>query len=151
MQRGRPQAAAQALRRALANTALRLLDGVETARSAASELDTIATNASPALWATADFGAAAVALADGALGAAEQAARHARSLFDEVDLAYGSARVATLLGRVLLAQGDADGARVELTKASRCFESIGVDPRRDEGAGVPGLPLGGGSPRHGCG
>jgi len=145
VQRGRPQAAAQALRRALANTALRpldrakllpaqlevalLVDDAGTARSAATELDAIATaNSAPALRATADFGAAAVALADGALEDAEQAARHARLLFDEIDLAYESARVARLLGQVLQAQGDADGARGELTAALGCFESIGAIP-----------------------
>jgi hypothetical protein len=145
VQRGKPQAAAQALRRALARTGLGpldrakllpsqldvalLLDDVETARSAATELDTIAsTHAAPALRATAEAAAAAVALADGAVDAAELAARRARSLFDEVDLAYESARVASLLGQVLQAQGNADGARVELTKALGCLERIGAVP-----------------------
>jgi tetratricopeptide (TPR) repeat protein len=145
VQRGKPQAAAQALRRALAGTALGpldrakllpaqlevalLLDDVETARSAAAELDTIAsTHAAPALRATADFGAAAVALADGAVEEAEQAARHARSLFDEIDLAYESARVTTLLGQLLQAQGNADAARAELTTALGTLDSIGAVP-----------------------
>ncbi len=145
VQRGRPEAAARALRRALADTSLLPLDRakllpaqldvalllgeVQTARSAAAELDGIATaHSAPALRATADAGAAAVALVDGALGEAELAATGARSLFDEVDLNYESARVSVLLGRIHQAQGDADGARADFTAALTAFEGIGALP-----------------------
>jgi ATP/maltotriose-dependent transcriptional regulator MalT len=145
VQRGRPEAAARALRRALADTSLRpldrakllpaqlevalLLDDVETARSAAAELDTIAqAHSAPALRATADIGAAAVALADGALPEAARDAAHARSLFDGVDLTYESARAALLLGEIHRAQGDDDGARDLLTTALDALLTIGAVP-----------------------
>jgi tetratricopeptide (TPR) repeat protein len=145
VQRGRPDAAATALRRALADPALLpldrakllpaqldvavLLDDVETARSAAAELDAIATShASPALRAMADAGIAAVRLADGAYEEAEQAARSALSLFEEVDLVYEAARVSMLLGRVYKAAGDAAHAKAELDAALSEFERIGAVP-----------------------
>lgn len=145
VQRGRPQPAATALRRALADPGLRpldrakllpaqlevalLLDDVETARSAAEELDTIArSHASPALRAVADAGAAAVRLATGALPEAEEAARNARALFEGVDLLYEAARMSLLLGQIHRAQGDAEGAREELAAALSAFTTIGAVP-----------------------
>jgi tetratricopeptide (TPR) repeat protein len=145
VQRGRPEAAARALRRALADTSLQpldrakllpaqldvalLLEDVDTARSAATELDAIAdANSAPALRATADAGAAAVALVDGALDVALSAADHARSLFDEVDLSYESARVSVLLGQIHQAQGDSTRAGAELTVGLTAFERIGAIP-----------------------
>ena len=145
-QRGRPQAAATALRRALAPTTLtpldraRLLptqlelaltlDDLTVARAAAAELDTIAGahTYSPALRATADAAAAAVALADGALAEAEKAATSARALFEEVDLTHEAARAALLLGQVHQAQGEADLARSALTAALATLETIGAVP-----------------------
>ena len=93
VQRGRPRRLRRALRRALADTSLKpldrakllpaqldvalLLDDVETARCRRrrARRHREAHTRAPALRATADAGAAAVALADGALGEAEQAAR----------------------------------------------------------------------------
>ena len=149
VRRGRPQAAATALRRALANPAFRPLDrakllpaqlevalaleDVETARSAAAELDVIATShPSAALRAMADAGAAAVGLAQGAFADAEQAASSARILFDEVDLLYESARVSVLLGTVHQATGDRELARDDFTAALSVFERIGAVPDADD-------------------
>jgi tetratricopeptide (TPR) repeat protein len=145
LQRGKPQAAASSLRRALADTnlgpldrgkllptqveAALLLDDAATARSAAEELEAIAdSHSSPALRATADAAAAAVGLADGTLGAAEDAARRARRLYDEVDLLYEAARAALLLGQIHQAQGDSEQARVEISSALSTFERIGAVP-----------------------
>ncbi len=146
LQRGRPQTAATALRRALAHTSLSPLDrakllpaqlevaltleDMEVARAAVAELDGIADAhpTSPALRATADAGAAAVALVEGALGEAERAATHARMLFDEIDLSYESARVSLLLGQIQQAKGNADLARSEMTTALTTLESIGAVP-----------------------
>ncbi len=145
VERGRVDAAATALRRALASTGLMPLDrakllpaqldvalllgDVQTAAAAATQLAAIAgDNGAPALRATADAGAAAVALADGDLSQAEQTARRARSLFDEIDLVYESARVAVLLGRIHRAQGSEDDARAELTAAVSVFDDIGAVP-----------------------
>jgi tetratricopeptide (TPR) repeat protein len=145
VERGRPEAAATALRRALADTSLSpldrakllpaqldvalLVDNADVARSAAAELDAIArARTSPALQATADAAAAAVALVDGELGEAEQAAQRAQTLFDEVDLRYESARVSMLIGRIRQARGDADLAREDMTAALATFETIGAQP-----------------------
>ena len=145
VQRGRPEAAATALRRALADPALLpldrakllpaqldvalMLEDVATARSAAAELDAIATShASPTLRATADAGIAAVGFADGAFEDADRAGRNARRLFEEVDLLYEVARVSLLLGRVHRATGDAEPARDEFSAALTLFERIGAVP-----------------------
>lgn len=146
VQRGRPQAAATALRRALAHTSLSpldrakllpaqldvalILEDMELARAAARELDSIASihTISPALRATADTGAAAVALADGALEESERLARHARRLFDQIDLRYESAKVSQLLGQIMLAKGCADDASTQLNQALATFDSIGAVP-----------------------
>ena len=136
------------LRRALADTSLPplerakllpthlevalLLGDVATARAAADELDTIAAgHTSPALRATADAGAAAVRFVDGALAEAEDAARHARGLFDQVDLSYEAARVSMLLGQIHRAQGDTEGAHTEIGSALATFETIGARPDAD--------------------
>ena len=93
-----------------------LLDDVETARPAATELAEIAgANARPALRATADAAAAAVALPTERSRRPSRRPQRARSLFDEIDLSYESARAAVLLGRIHQAQGNDDEARVELT------------------------------------
>jgi tetratricopeptide (TPR) repeat protein len=145
VERGRPQAAATALRRALATPSLGPLDrakllpaqlevalgldDLDVARRAATELDTIArTHASPALSATSYAAAAAVALADGGLDEAERAARQARELFDEIDLVYESARVTQLLGRIHQAGGLAELAREDVSAALGSFEAIGAVP-----------------------
>jgi ATP/maltotriose-dependent transcriptional regulator MalT len=145
VQRGRPQAAVTALRRALADPALpplsraKLLpaqlevaltvDDLATARTAAAELDAIATtHTSPALRAMADAGAAAVELADGALDDAERAARSARRLFEEVDLVYEAARATLVLGQILCARGDAELAQDEFNAALSVFDRIGAVP-----------------------
>jgi hypothetical protein len=146
LHRGRPQAAATALRRALAHTALSPLDRakllpvqlevaltleeMDVARAAAAELDRIATahTSSPALRATAEAGAAAVALAEGKLGDAATPARHAQALFDEMDLRYESARVSLLLGQIHQATGKADDARSEMSRAVTALAEIGAVP-----------------------
>jgi tetratricopeptide (TPR) repeat protein len=145
VERGRPEAAATALRRALADRSLGGLDRAkllpaqlevalltgnsDVVHTVAAELDGIAqAHKSPALRATADAAMAAVALMDGELGAAERAARHARTLFDEIDLSYESARVSMLLGRIHQAQGEVELARGELTATLAALEAIGAVP-----------------------
>jgi hypothetical protein len=93
------------------------------------ELETIADgHSSPALRAMADAAAAAVGLADGTLAPAAAAAVNARRVYDEVDLAYESARVSVLLGQIYQAQAHAEQARVELSLALSTFEAIGAVP-----------------------
>jgi tetratricopeptide (TPR) repeat protein len=145
LERGRPQAAATALRRALAGHGLGaldrakllpaqldvalLLDDADVARAAAAELDIIAqAHSAPALRATADSAAAAVALVDGELDEAERAARRGKVLFDGIDLAYESARVSVLLGRIAQARGDLEAAHAEVQSGLATFEEIGALP-----------------------
>jgi class 3 adenylate cyclase len=146
--RGKPEAAASSLRRALADENLSPVDranllpthlqvaislgDIETARSAASELAGIAAAyKSPARQATADASAAAVGLADGDLGPAEQAAKRARRLYKETDLTYEAARVSLLLGQIYQAEGDAEAAQFEISSALSTFERIGAVPDAD--------------------
>ena len=145
LERGKTQAAASSLRRALADEGMApldrakllpvqlevalLLDDVDTARAAAAELDEIAAgHTSPALRATADASTAAVALADHDLDRAEQAAKRACRLLKEVDLSYEAARVTLLLGQIYHAQGDTDAAQFEISSALSTFERIGALP-----------------------
>jgi class 3 adenylate cyclase len=145
MQRGKPQAAAKALARALADegmgpmerakllptqieVALALGD-MDTAGTAAADLRNIAEKStSPALHASAEASDAAIQLADGDLDAAEQAAKHARRHFKEADLMYDAARTTLLLGKILQAQDDTDAAQFEMSSALSTFERIGALP-----------------------
>lgn len=146
--RGKTQAAASSLRRALADENMSaldrakllptqlevalLLEDLETARAAAAELKLIADQyTSPALCATADASAAAVRLADGDFAAAEHAAKRACRLFKETDLTYEAARVSLLLGQSFAAQGDSDAAQFEMSSALSTFERIGAIPDAD--------------------
>jgi tetratricopeptide (TPR) repeat protein len=145
MQRGKTQAAGASIRRALADRSLSpldrakllptqvevslLLDDVETARSATTELAEIAaTNGRPALRAAASSAAAAVGLADGDLDQAVTAAEEARALFREIDLAYEEARATLMLGQIHLARRDAEQATAELDAALSTFDSVGAVP-----------------------
>jgi class 3 adenylate cyclase len=148
MQRGKPEAAAKALARAMADegmgpmerakllptqieVALALGD-TDTARNAAEDLREIAGNStSPALHASAEASDAAIRLADGDLDAAEQGAKHACRHFKEADLMYDAARTTLLLGRILQAQGDLDAAQFEISSALSTFERIGALPDAD--------------------
>jgi class 3 adenylate cyclase len=146
--RGKPEAAASSLKRALADEHMGPLDraklrptqldvaislgDIETARTAASDLaDIAASYTSPVLQATAEASAAAVGLADGELGPAEQAAKRACRLFKETDFTYEAARVSLVLGRIYQAQGDADAAQFEMSSALSIFERIGAIPDAD--------------------
>ncbi|KRF23446.1 hypothetical protein [Phycicoccus sp. Soil803] len=143
VQRGRPGAAATALRRVLGSKGMGalerakllptqlevalMLDDLPTARTAATELAEIAVNhRTPALRAIADAGEAAVQLAQGDLAEAERAARNAHKLFTEIDLTYEAARVASLLGRIHEAAGDPDRAREQHEAALTTYARIGA-------------------------
>ncbi len=163
--RGRPGAAATALRRILAGQGMPALErakllptqldvalaegDVATARAAADELAAIAQqHRTPALRATADAGAAAVLAARGALSDAERAARRARVDFERIDLSYEAARVSQVLGTVHLARGEPELARAEHHAALQTFERIGavIDAERTRAVlaelGQPPVPPG---------
>lgn len=145
VQRGKTQAAGASIRRALADRSIGpldrakllptqvevalLLDDVETARSAMSELGEIAAgNGRPALRAASASAVAAVGLADGDFDRAIIAAEEARGLYREVDLAYEEARATLLLGQLHLARGDDEQATAELDAALSTFDTVGAVP-----------------------
>ncbi len=145
VQRGKTEAAGASIRRALADRSIGpldrakllptqvevslMLDDVETARAATSELGEIAaTNGRPALRAAAASAAAAVGLADGDVDQALGAAEEARTLYREIDLTYEEARVTLQIGQILQARGDAERAAAELEAALSTFEAIGAVP-----------------------
>jgi ATP/maltotriose-dependent transcriptional regulator MalT len=150
-QRGKLNAAATQLRRALAHTGLGPLERakllpaqldialamgeLDVARAAAEELGSIAeVHTKPAVRATAAVAAAAVAFADGMYDEAFRSAQDARKLFSEIDLCYESARAALLVGQVYAARGETDQARSELSGALTTLQGIGAvpDARRAE-------------------
>ena len=143
VQRGRPAAAATALRRVLGGKGMGALERAKilptqlevalmlgdlpTARAAADELAEIAVNhRTPALRAIADAGEAAVLLAQGDLADAERAALNAHRLFTETDLTYEAARVSALLGRIHESAGDQARARAQHEAALATYDRIGA-------------------------
>ena len=145
VQRGKPEAAAKALNRALADAGMSgmdrakllptrvdvalILGDIETASSSATELCDIASgHTSPALRAHAEVAVAAVRLAEGDAEGAEEGALHGRKLYKEADMTYDATRATLLLGRIYLAQGDSDAAQFEMSSALSTFERIGAMP-----------------------
>jgi tetratricopeptide (TPR) repeat protein len=143
VERGQAQAAATGLRRTLAGKGMPALERAKllptqleialmvndmpTARAAADELAEIAKqHRTPAMRATADAGAAAVLLAEGALDDAQRAALSARDGFTAIDLSYEAARASQVLGRIHLARGEPDCTRTEYRAALDTFERIGA-------------------------
>lgn len=142
---GKPEAAAKALKRALSleglphterakllptqvEAALALGD-LETARAAVAELVHIADEYSnPASGATAAAATAALGLAEGDFGAAEDAAKRACRLYNQADLTYDAAKTTLLLGRIYLAEGDTEAAQFEISSALSTFERLGAVP-----------------------
>jgi len=143
--RGKAEAAASSLKRALAEGSLGRLDRAKilptqveialavgdraTASSAAAELQEIAgAFTSLAMQAAASAAGALVKLAEGDIGGAERDAMRARRLWKETDVLYEAARACLVLGDVYLAEGDHDGAAFEYTTALSTFEKFGALP-----------------------
>jgi class 3 adenylate cyclase len=153
---GRADAAANSIRRALADESWSRLDrarllpaqveialvvgDTKTARAAAEELESIAADykigeaTTPALEATVQRAWGAVSLAEDDVERALVCLRRALKLWREVDAPYDLARTRLLLGQAYRAQGDEDGAQEELTAAKAAFERLGAaaDARRAE-------------------
>ncbi len=142
MQRGKVQAAASALKRALADGGdpldrARLLPYVvevalqssdrQTAAAAVDELDQIAgAFAGPAMRATAAGSRALLKLHDEDIPGAEIDAKDARRLWKEADVLYEAARVGITLGDVYLAEGDREAASFEYGTALATFDKFGA-------------------------
>ena len=146
---GKVDAAAQAIKRALEDPALdrinrcRLLTpqvtiavaagDLDTARAAADESEAISTQfKSAVLQATALLARGELQLAEGDSAAAVQSCRKSWRIWREADLPYEAARARMVLGVALQADGDQDGAELELRAARKTFEKLGavLDLRR---------------------
>jgi DNA-binding CsgD family transcriptional regulator len=141
---GEAEAAAGALRRALAETAEPLQraillpayvevalaqDQIDDAASASAELDEIeARYGRPMLRAIAAQVRGSVELARGEPQAALRSLRTAWQVWEELDAPYEGARVRLLVGLACRALGDEDGAALELEAARAAFDAIGAEP-----------------------
>jgi DNA-binding CsgD family transcriptional regulator len=159
---GRPEAAAAAIRTALAEQvpgrlerarlcaayveACLAVGDVDAADAAAVELGEIAARyVSPGFAAAAAQASGMVQLARGQAGGALPALRRACRSWLDLDAPYETARVRMLLAQAYLALGDADAATLELDAATAALAALGaaVDIRRaDQLRGTPGLPAG---------
>ena len=104
-----------------------------TARSAAQELDEIATAyGTPALAARAAGAWGELRLAEGDAAGSARHLRRALHLWQEVDCPYEAARTRMLLAVAYRAEGDEDTAVFELQAARTTFERLGavIDTRR---------------------
>jgi DNA-binding CsgD family transcriptional regulator/tetratricopeptide (TPR) repeat protein len=162
---GRPEAAASAIRRALAEATgpvqrARLLpaaaeilvaaDDMPAATSAAEELADIAeAYDTTALHAMSDFASGSVALAESRIEAALPPLRRAYQLWHDLDVPYEAARTQTLLALACRTLGDEDSATMELDTARQVFAQLGAAPdvARVDALGGRTAPPSGLSPR----
>jgi DNA-binding CsgD family transcriptional regulator len=111
---------------AFADAALAAGD-LDAARSAADELDAIASEAeAPVLAASAATVRGSLLLAEDDVPAAMTSLRRAGALWQELRLPYEGARGRMAYGFALRAAGDEDGARLELRAALAAFERLGA-------------------------
>jgi tetratricopeptide (TPR) repeat protein len=109
---------------------------VETARSAISDLESIAATYDTPTWeAMALTCRGALGLAEGHPEEALQMLDRAWRIWQRIDLPYEAARARELLGRARQATGDESSARLEFRAASSVYERLGaaLDLRRLEG------------------
>jgi ATP/maltotriose-dependent transcriptional regulator MalT len=142
--KGNGDAAAGALRRALAETNEPLQravllpayvevalarEAVDDAASASAELDEIdGRYGRPMLHAIAARVHGAVELARGDPQAALRSLRTAWQVWEEIDAPYEGARVRLLVGLACRALGDEEGAALELEAARASFDALGAAP-----------------------
>ncbi len=144
LRQGKVEAAAASIRRSLEDLEYRRLararllpvqaeiawrsGDAATARAAAVELDEIAdavgTNA---IRAAAEWAHGLADLTDGATDAARRF-RKARQLWQGVEAPYETARAGRLLAETLAAEGDEEGAAIELEAARSLFARLGAEP-----------------------
>ena len=141
---GKPDAAASAIRRALAEAAgpthrARLLPAAVEIHLAAGDLPAAAPAAgdlariaaeydTTALHAMAAYASGSVALAEGSFEAALPPLRRAYLLWHDLDVPYEAARARVLLALACRALGDEDSAAMELETARQVFVHLGAAP-----------------------
>ena len=158
---GKPEAAASAIRRALAEAVeplhrARLLPAaveilaaagdLPAAASADSELADVATKYdTAALHAMAAYAAGSMAVAECSFQAALPPLRRAHRLWRDLDVPYEAARTQVFLALACRELGDEDSAAMELDAARQVFDQLGAAPDRarvDELGGRDSLPCG---------
>ncbi|WP_427893846.1 LuxR C-terminal-related transcriptional regulator [Kribbella sp. GL6] len=117
----------------------------DTARTAATELATLAGADSPYLQAVAAYAEGAVRIACGDPREAIPPLRRAWALWQQLDTPYEAARTRLLVARACRALGDGDAAQMEIDGARAVFERLGAVA--DLAALDPGGRAGGLSPR----
>lgn len=141
---GKVDAAAAAIRRALAETTDRLararllaaaveimltVGDIPAARDAATELSQFVDHYEmPALHAMAAHAEGAVELAEGKAGSALPVLRRSWRLWWDLEVPYEAARVRVLVGLACGAVGDEDTAAMEFDAAHVVFEQLGAVP-----------------------
>ncbi|MCA1832149.1 MAG: adenylate/guanylate cyclase domain-containing protein [Actinomycetota bacterium] len=108
---------------------------LEAAKSATEELESIAsTYDASALQAAAHYARGAVLLVEANATEAVRTLRRAVAHWQNIDAPYEAARTKTLLAQAIKAQGDIEGALLELEAARSTFERLGAIPdlRRTE-------------------
>lgn len=107
----------------------RVAGDAATAREAAEELDAIGADyASDAVHAGAEWSHGLADLATEEPASASRRFSKARRLWRQVDAPYETARATVLLAEALAADGDAEGAALELESARSAFERLGAAP-----------------------
>jgi len=101
---------------------------VAAARRAADELAALAVNGSPCLRALSLHAAGAVRVAAGDFHDALAPLNDALVIWRDLDAPYEAARATALLGTACQGLGDADGARLAWSSASRAFRDLGAAP-----------------------
>ena len=106
---------------------------LDEARAILTQLDDVAAHVgTEALQAHAAYAAGAVELASGDAAGALPYLRKAQQLWTHAHSPYESARVRVVTARTLIAVGDAESARRELTAAGVVFRDLGATPAADE-------------------
>jgi class 3 adenylate cyclase len=99
------------------------------ARAAAAEMrESVKTLTSVAMRASSEHASALVSLADGEVEDARAGATRAIVLWRQIDVPYEVARSRALVGEAYAAEGDLQGARLELEAACATFDRLGALP-----------------------
>ena len=111
-----------------AEIAMKVGDGA-TARAAAEELDEIGVDyEAEAIRAGAEWAHGLADLAEGNAASASRRFRKARQHWHQIEAPYETARATVLLAEALAADGDTDGAVLELQTARSALDRLGAVP-----------------------
>ena len=116
-----------------------MIDDVETARTACTELEqTAATYESSGLAAAVRQARGALLLREGAAAEAVTALRAACRRWQDLDATHHAANTRLLLAQAYRSLGDEDAAQLELNAADAVFEQLGAEPGRRHVASLRG-------------